>query len=118
MVLCAAVTAVALGGHALHMTLVAHAVCPSHGGMVHGDHHDDHGAEATCATPVATGDGDEGDHGHCDLPGVMATLVAVAAPAPPIQHLTWAEAHASRGVDVVPSRRRRLLLAPKMPPPA
>lgn len=116
--LCAAVTVLAFGGHALHMTLVAHSVCASHGEMVHGAHHDDHGAEATRSTPGVTGQSDGGDHGHCDAPGVLATLVAPSPPPPPVAHLTRIEVPGSSGLDVVASRRQRLLLAPKTPPPA
>lgn len=115
---CAIVTVAALGGQLLHMTLVAHAICPSHGEVVHEAHHDEHDTELASARPVVAEPDDDGHHGHCDAVGVTAALVSPPSPPAPTQHLTWAEARESRGVDVVASRRRRLLLAPKTPPPA
>ncbi|HHH28093.1 MAG TPA: hypothetical protein ENK57_07080 [Polyangiaceae bacterium] len=113
---CAVLTVATLSVQTLHMTLVAHAVCPDHGGMVHGTHDEPHQAERALEGPEASAHREASHHDHCDAPGVMATLV----PHPPplaLVHLTSLPAGSSTGVDVIPSRRRRLLFAPKTPPP-
>jgi hypothetical protein len=111
------------GASALHMTLVAHAVCPSHGDVVHADEHQHTTAgnsqgDAELGQELDQQPAADDDHGHCDALMVSPSLTEPGPALGQADTLAYRLEASPHLRDVRRSRRRLLLDAPKTPPPA
>ena len=109
---------------ALHFVLVAHVVCPEHGGWSHADAHEPHAqqaapvGEAGRAQLVEDHGSAEHEHEHCAVVTERRALVAVVSQSAVVVLPAAAlDASSDPGTADRVSARRAYVVAPKTSPP-